>query len=329
MIWFLEGQSSQRDVIQAARRALPPQIMVYASHTSQRPEITSVADIALLEPKDANIRVDWVLKTAIANNIRVVLAGKKIAIYEARRADFAAAGITLVTGVQCVDQLRLESKAVFTDECRAAGLAVVPGIAVDNPEQLAAAYQQLQNTGAVCIKPVNGIYGAGFWQFNENIDPFTCLAYPDKRQIRFENYLQMFTESDNQRPQLVMPYMPGDEVSTDIVVEAGTPIAWVGRRKKGIYQYFENRGSAVDLALDAVSHFGLDGIISVQTKDDSEGRPHLLEINLRYSGGIAYTHLSGINLPGIFSCRRLGLAVPDSQWLENIQIKAITSAISC
>lgn len=177
------------------------------------------------------------------------------------------------------------------------------------------------------IKPVNGIYGAGFWRFDENVDPFSCIAYPDKRQIRFETYLNLFSGSKKFRPQLVMPYMPGDEVSIDVVVEAGKPIAWVGRRKKGIYQYFENRGPAIDLALDAVNYFGLDGIVSVQTKDDSEGQPHLLEINLRYSGGIAYTHLSGINLPGIFSCRRLALPAPKFNWLDNVCFKPITSAI--
>lgn len=328
MIWFLEGQASQREIVLAARHALPADIKVYASHSSQRPEITSAADAAFLEPKNLDQRVDWVLETAAANNIRVILAGKKIAIYEARRAEFEAAGITLVTGVQSADQLRLESKAVFTEECIAAGLAVVPGVAVDTLEELTACYKKMKDTGEVCIKPVNGIYGAGFWRFDDTVDPFYCLAYPDNRQIHFDTYLTIFKESNNSKPQLMMPYMPGDEVSTDIVVEAGTPIAWVGRRKKGIYQHFENRGPAVELALAAVSHFGLDGIVSVQTKEDSGGKPHLLEVNLRYSGGIAYTHLSGVNLPGIFSCRRLGLPVPDSHWQDDVRVKPVTSAIS-
>ena len=281
----------------------------------------------LLEPENIDARVGWVLDTAVSNKISVILAGKHIGAYEAHRAAFEAAGIALVTGVLSVQELRLESKAIFTDECLSAGLAVVPGIAVETPEELIASYEKLRAFGTVCIKPVKGIYGAGFWRFDEQADPFSCIAYPDNRRIRFETYLNIFSESDNRRPQLIMPHTPGDEVSTDIVVEAGKPIAWVGRRKKDIYQYFENRGPAVDLALDAVSHFGLDGIVSVQTKEDSQGKPHLLEINLRYSGGIAYTHLSGVNLPGIFSCRRLGLAVPDQSWLDGVRIKAVTTAI--
>ena len=101
----------------------------------------------------------------------------------------------------------------------------------------------------------------------------------------------------------------------------------MGRRKKGLYQEFEIDGAAVELAIAAAEHFKLDGIVSVQTKDAPDGKPHLLEINLRYSGGIAYTGLSGINLAGVFSCSRLNLPLPKNQWKEGVRIKPTTSAI--
>ena len=327
MIWFLEGQSSQREVILAAKRALPTTTKVYASHSDERNEITSCADVSLIEPKEINERIEWVISTALEQDIKVVLAGKNVAVYEERRRDFERKGITLVTGVQSIDQLKIESKAVFTQECTLAGLSVVPGTAVHTADELIQAYHAFSETGSVCVKPVMGIYGAGFWRFDDTADPFSCIAYPDNRRIPFSTYLEIFRSSKKSQHILVMPHMPGDEVSVDIVVESGKPIAWVGRRKKGLYQYFENRGAAVDLALNAVIHFGLDGIVSVQTKDDANGKPHLLEINLRYSGGIAYTELSGINLPGIFSCRRLGVDLPDNFWTDNVRIKTIATAI--
>tara|TARA_Y100001963_G_scaffold118820_1_gene165617 strand:- start:1599 stop:2591 length:993 start_codon:yes stop_codon:yes gene_type:complete len=327
MIWFLEGQSSQREVILASKRALPASTKVYASHSGDRKEITSCADVSLIEPKELNERIEWVIDTAVENDIRVVHAGKNVASYEERRGDFEKKGITLVTGVLSTDQLRIESKAVFTQECTTAGLSVVPGRAVCTADELIQAYLTLSETGPVCVKPVMGIYGAGFWRFDDTSDPFSCVAYPDNRRIAFSTYLEIFKASKKLQHVLVMPHMPGDEVSVDIVVESGNPIAWVGRRKKGLYQYFENRGAAVELALNAVIHFGLDGIVSVQTKDDADGKPHLLEINLRYSGGIAYTELSGINLPGIFSCRRLGIASPANFWTDNVKIKTVTTAI--
>ena len=65
----------------------------------------------------------------------------------------------------------------------------------------------------------------------------------------------------------------------------------------------------------------------MQTRDDAEGNPHLLEINLRYSGGIGYTREAGVNLPGIFAARRLGMPAPASVWRENVQVKAITVVV--
>ena len=104
-------------------------------------------------------------------------------------------------------------------------------------------------------------------------------------------------------------------------------MAWVGRRKQGLMQTFEREGDAVELAIKAARHFKCDGIVNVQTRDDAGGKPHLLEINLRYSGGIGYTREAGVNLPGIFATRRLGLPVPPSVWREDVQVKAITVVV--
>lgn len=328
MIWFLQGQSSQRDVIEGARSALPATIKVYASHTQDRPEITGMADVSWREPADDAERVDWVLAQAKAHGIKVILAGRKTAIYEDRRAEFEAAGITLVTGVRSPAGYRLDDKSVFTAECQAAGLRVVPAMTVTNQEQLAKAYTALAAEGPVCVKPTRGIYGAGFWRLEDDLAPFYALAYPDNRRINAQTFIDLYGASEAPQPQLVMPYMPGAEVSVDIVVERGEPIAWVGRRKHALTQSFERDGAAVDLALATVRHFDLDGIISVQTKDDDASVPHLLEVNLRYSGGISYTPLAGVNLAGIFACRRLELPVPTDQWLDGMQVKIISVAVT-
>lgn len=43
-------------------------------------------------------RLAWVIDTAKRHGIQLVVAGRNGALYEQHRADFAAAGITLVTG---------------------------------------------------------------------------------------------------------------------------------------------------------------------------------------------------------------------------------------
>lgn len=328
MIWFLEGQSSQRDIILGAIEALPTSVQVLASHRRDRPEITSVAHKSFLEPQDRRERIEWVIRTAIEHSIKVVVAGRVGGAYEAHRAEFEAAGLTLVTGGLSTRTFDLvDDKARFTAEAERVGLPCIPAITVKTAAELLAAYDAFRPSGEVCIKPVVGIYGQGFWRFKEGVDPFRCFADPDSRQVEFETYHRIFAATPSREPMLVMPYLPGSECSVDMVCEGGKVVAYVGRRKADVHQTFERNTPATDLAISAAEHFGCDGIVNVQTRDDAQGKPHLLEINPRYSGGIGYTRETGVNLAGIFATRRLGFPEPDQKWISGVRVKAITVAV--
>lgn len=328
MIWFLEGQSSQRDVILGAREALPPEVKIYASHRQNRPEITGSADVCFLEPEDQQQRIDWVLDTALTHGIKVISVGRAGHAFEAQRQRFTATGLDLVTGGLSLQSFAwVDDKSLFTAEAQRAHLACVPAITVTNAQELGQAYQSLRRQGEVCIKPSVGIYGQGFWRFKDQADPFRCFANPNAREVPFDTYLQAYRAAEQRAPLLVMPYMAGCECSIDMLCEAGQPLAYVGRRKQGLYQSFERDSAAVALALKAAAHFQCDGLVNVQTKEDAAGVPHLLEINPRYSGGIGYTRHAGVNLAGLFATRRLGLPEPKSLWQPDIRIKAISLAV--
>jgi len=327
MIWFLEGQSSQRDVIIGAREALPAEVKIYASHRQERPEITSLADVSFQEPKENAERIEWVIATALVHNIKVILAGRVGNVFEHARSRFEQAGLELVTGGMSMSTFDMvDDKSRFTAEAERVGLPCVPAITASNAEEMFAAYKTLSASGEVCVKPTNGIYGQGFWRFKADTDPFRCFANPDAREANFEMYMRAYCEGETPAPMLMMPYMDGSECSVDMVCEAGRAIAFVCRRKEGVFQSFERYSAAVELARKAAEHFGCDGIVNVQTKDDASGNPHLLEINPRYSGGIGYTRATGTNLPGIFAARRLGLPEPETVWRSNVRVKGITVA---
>ncbi|KOP51971.1 carboxylate--amine ligase [Pseudomonas coronafaciens pv. porri] len=328
MIWFLEGQASQRDVIIGARDALPASVRIIASHRQQRSEITGQADVALQEPLDNEERIDWVLENARAMGVSVIIAGRVGGVYEAQRSRFVAEGLDLVTGGTSLQTfMNVDDKSRFTAAAEAAGLACIPALTARNAEELQAAYEALSIAGEVCVKPVVGIYGQGFWRFKADVDGFRCFANPDARETTFKAYLDAYRQSEDLPAMLLMPYMPGSEVSVDMVCEGGKAVAFVGRRKVGLNQTFERDSEAVQLAVRAAEHFACDGLINVQTRDDADGKPRLLEINPRYSGGIGYTRETGVNLPGIFATRRLGLKEPETHWLEDIRVKPITVAV--
>lgn len=328
MIWFLEGQSSQRDVIAGAMEAINGRVKVIASHRQVRPEVTSGADIVLSEPVNDAERVAWALDKAIKLGVKVMLIGRSGNVFETHRAEFEAAGIDLVTGGSSESTFELvDDKSAFTAASIKAGLAVVPAITVTNADELAAAIAVTKMHDHVCVKPARGIYGMGFWRLEADADPFRCFANADSHTANEALYLQAYRESDNPKPLLVMPYMPGTECSVDMVVNKGKVVALCGRRKEGIFQTFFQSGDAVDLAVKAAEFFDCDGIVNVQTRDDADGVPHLLEINPRYSGGISYTRYAGINLPGIFAAARLGLSMPATEWVDGVKVKGVMSAV--
>ncbi|MDK2126927.1 ATP-grasp domain-containing protein [Parachitinimonas caeni] len=326
MIWFLEGQSSQRDIIQGAQEALPRHLPILASHRQHRPEITSLADTALVEPSHPRQRLDWVLDMAITRQIRVVQVGHSGQVFEPARAAFAAAGIDLVTGGMSARTFDLvNDKSCFTEYARQSGLQVVPAITVHDAEALAAAVDTLRaQQQMVCVKPAQGIFGLGFWRLSDHADPFRCFANADARVVNTRLFIDAYAARTERKPLLVMPYLAGSECSIDLVVEQGQVVAHAGRRKQGLHQHLFRNGPAVELAIAAARVFACDGIVNIQTRDDAAGTPHLLEINPRYSGGIGYTRLAGINLAGIFACRRLGLPPPAIHWQEDVSFKAIT-----
>lgn len=328
MIWFLEGQSSQRDVILAARQALQGRATILGSHRKHRPDITSVADIELQEPKAATARLAWILENAREHDVKLVHAGRDGASYERHRQAFLDAGLTLVTGALSLKNLQaMDNKGRFTRTCQSAGLAVPDTLEVHNVDELAAAVDELGNQFPVCVKPVVGIFGQGFWLLKKDADPFACFADPDLRVVETRRFIDAYADSQKQGPLLVMRYLPGEEHSVDIVCEAGVVIAAVARCKINGFQHLSREGDVIDLARQAAALFGCDGIINIQTRRDEDGKPFLLEINPRPSGGIGYTLAGGINLPGIFVTRRLGFDLPPDTWCGDITVRPVSIGV--
>lgn len=327
MILFLRGPSSKRDIITQARAALPAGTLIHAADPSDRPDIHDVADFAWREPREDAARPDWVLDFVREHGIRLVHAAYGGEIFDAHRADFEAAGAILVNGTRSPATFACEDKGRFASVCEAAGLAVVPAITVRTSAELRAAYDTLAGAVPVCVKPAEGIFGLGFWRLEARLDPFHSFACPDSHRADVESFIRAFDAKADRRPLVVMPYLDGDEHSIDMVCEDGETAALVGRRKSGLYQQFEKEGPAIELARACARHFRLDGLVNIQTREDASGRPHLLEYNLRYSGGSSYTALSGVNLAGIFVARRLSLPEPEQHW-TGARFKAVNTAVA-
>ena len=319
-IWFMEGVSSQKDIlaaVQQIRAAGDHAFRIIASHRTDRPEILSEADYAYLEPAKSDELLAFMKRVIEKHQVKAIHAGKRGMLLEKMRAPIEALGVQLSTGAHSLDTFELaDNKARFSEEMAARGFASVPSVQASRPAEVSDALVQLEAAQQLpCIKPVTGIYGMGFWILKRSASQLQALNNPDARIIHPDIFLTALTGAETAGetlpPQIVMPFLPGPEHSVDMLVEQGRVIAAVARSKNGSVQSLENQGSAYQLAVACAEALGADGLINVQTRNDHHGEPVLLEANLRPSGGIGYTLHSGINLAGLFALRQLGLINDD------------------
>ena len=332
MMWFMEGLSMQRDLIKAVRQGLPT-LFVLASHRQLRPEILGEASAACLEPDDPDRRLTFMATQIKRYGIQCIHVGRNGKWYEQHRADIESMRITLITGATTVAAFEIANdKTIFTDAMTTAGLPVVPSVRIDTVEELANYLDHPPFEGTLCVKPVCGIYGEGFWRLDPTVSAAHCLHYPDTRRIRPDVYLNIMRSNQCIQPLMLMPYLPGPEHSVDLVVEKGKTIVALSRKKSGMTQLIQRESVAIELAKQCAAVLSADGLVNVQTRDDAQGNTYLLEINLRPSGGVGYTLTTGTNLPALMVQRRLNWPVTahwfiDHQRFREKTVRPITTAL--
>ncbi|WP_114192971.1 ATP-grasp domain-containing protein [Edaphovirga cremea] len=338
-IWLMEGLSSQRDIIQGIKAFAQKKgadVSVIASHRNQRNEILSQADHSLLEPKEDDQRLSFILSIVDQLGIQAIHTGRNCLWFESHRQEIENSGAKLTTGAIGAPQCELaDDKVSFAQFMEKKGLPVVPSILVESVDELRRLLALSPfGTQPMCIKPVRGIYGMGFWRFDETVSPMAAFTHPDSRKVNAHLYISALEQAGIFEPLVLMPYLSGPEYSVDMLVERGKVLAAVARRKEGAFQYLENAGEAYELAISCAEVMQADGLVNVQTRNNASGQPVLLEINMRPSGGIGYTRYSGVNLPGLFAMRQLGLmsqqdiADEASSAFSPAMVRSVTDVIS-
>ena len=323
-IWFTQAHSCQRDLILTARHAIEqglfpqhPHVHLVASHREIRPEITGVADIALQEPP-LEERIEWVLATAQALQVKLIIAGRFGKTYLQHAQRFEAVGIGLMAGALHIDQLdQLNDKSTFTKRCLDAHLPVVPATTVYTGEQMQAAYQYWSAQGEVSVKPVHGVFASGFWHLDPNASPFDAFANSQAFKAHPQTFIQHYGNLPEPPAYLVMPFLNGLECSVDMFCQAGEMIAAVARYKhEGDYQTLHLQDQAIDYARSLACLFGCDGLVNMQARYSDQGMLYILEVNPRPSGGIANTFFSGVNVVHAALLKGLGYVVQPDQILS-------------
>lgn len=337
-IWFMQGLSSQRDILHGVKLFAQKNkfgITTFASHSNERNEILSVADYSLIESEEPQKSLQFIQENIQNHGIHHIHTGRNSYWFEEHRTAIESTGATLTTGATGAEWLTLaDEKITFARFMEQNGLPVVPSWRVNTLAELKAHLAAPPFCDSpVCVKPITGIYGMGFWRFDDKASPMAVFNHPEHRMVSPQQYIAAASASGSFKPLVLMPYLPGPEFSVDILADKGKILAAVGRRKEGAIQYLVNEGCAWELACACARVMKADGLVNVQTRNDVHGNPVLLETNMRPSGGVGYTLHSGVNLPGLFAAFKLGLMSEDAviknakDSFSPVAVRTITDAI--
>ncbi|MBM2915722.1 carbamoyl-phosphate synthase large chain, partial [Escherichia coli] len=125
------------------------------------------------EPEDPQKRLQFIQETIQTYGIHHIHTGRNSQWFEEHRSAIEPTGTTLTTGATGVDWLTLaDEKVTFAQFMEQKGLPVVPSWRVNTLAELKTHLAAPPFTDSpVCVKPVTGIYGMGFWRFDDSASP--------------------------------------------------------------------------------------------------------------------------------------------------------------
>lgn len=149
-----------------------------------------------------------------------------------------------------------------------------------------------------CVKPRKGVNGHGFWML-ANVGPTDHLLHPEDRMMRKEIFLAALRmqETDGPiTPLVMMDYLPGPEVSFDLLANNGRILKYVARTKLARGQVIESPHFLEGVVASLAAQFTLHGLVNLQFRQAKDGSWKVLEINARPAGGSIYAEEYGANL---------------------------------
>ena len=274
-------------------------VQLFGSHVDAAAPMLAACDQRLPEPSvDDPGFVDQMLQTCLRWNIDVLLPVAGQSLIAHRLADFRAIGTAVICPPPGAVDLLADKAATYR---ALPGHSLVPPFRVITSaggfdEALADLDGLWTQDRPLIVKPTAGV-GADGVRFLTRTEPgLVSLLGPVGPVVGSATFRRALAEATHVPPLVVMPYLDGPETSVDVLASRGRTLAAVPRSKVGRQRVLGGDPVLPGLAAELVERFELDGLVNVQFRS-FQGRPALLEINTRPSGGLYQTALAGVNLP--------------------------------
>ena len=250
-----------------------------------------------------------------------------------RKADFEAFGVRVM--VDDYDKIApLNQKQDAYALMREWGAAPVPDFEIVTTAQgFAAAYQKLADQyDQVAFKFVHDEGGKSFRLIDNTRSGYASLFHKQTTRMTYSDALAALSERESFPKLMVMPYLPGAEISVDSLKTEDGIILLPRVKDATRVERMEYRSDILEMCRAFYEKCPLEMPCNIQFKYRKDV-PYFLEVNTRMSGGIQMAcAATGVNIPNIALNKLLGIRKkwvnrPVTTYVTHVETPVVFSAI--
>lgn len=283
----------------------------------------NVCDEWYVEPvlKDEEY-VEFCLSFCKEHSVDIFMPRRGMLAISKNKSKFESIGVkVMVDDFKIVDILNHKTEAYELFSKRQIGY--VPDYrTVTNVNDFLEAYEFiLDKYKQVCFKFIKDEGGKSYRLIDNNRKGYAALFKKQNTRMTLSDVVDALSERDEFSPIIVMPFLPGDEVSVDCL-KTDSGIVMLPRVKDATrVEKIKYDSKILEMCEDFYAKIGLECPCNIQFKylDDI---PFFLEVNTRMSGGIQMSCLaSGVNIPNLAVNKLLGRK---KEWNNSKEEKCIS-----
>lgn len=321
-VWLNHWFSTAYNIVQLLKEG-KSDLLVVGSHPDQHSPIEAVCDEWHCEPHlKGDEYAQYCFEFCLTHAIDVFIPRYELVSISRRKEDFERAGIKVM-----VDDFTTVS--MLNDKAKAYEL--LGGLGIDNIPD----YETACNIGSfenayiklskeyenICVKFASDVGGKSYRLIDNAIDAYGALFKKSTTRISYQDLLRALEKRDEFPKMMVMPYLPGEEVSIDCLTTHTGTIAVSRTKTTSRIEKVEFTGDLIEECNRILERVPLENPCNIQYKF-LDGKPYLLEINTRMSGGIHMScAASGINIPLIALYKLLSI---DTTWEMSMRSNLVT-----
>ena len=321
-IWMNHWFSTAYNIVNLIKQD-DPSFFVIGSNEHIGSPIRKACDEWHQEPtlKD-DAYVDYCLEFCKANRVDVFLPRRGMLDMSKQIARFEAIGTkVMVDDYSLISVLNNKNEAyeLFEKE----GIGIVPDYRIIRTvEQFKRDYFELiDQHEQICFKFVKDEGGKSFRLIDNSRTGYAALFKKQTTRMTYDAAVAALSEKECFPPIMLMPYLPGEEISVDCL-KTNSGIIMIPRVKGATrVEKIRYDTDILTTCKHFFEHIPLEMPCNIQFKY-LDGVPYMLEVNTRMSGGIQMPCLgSGVNIPNIAVNKLLGI---EKQWANNYEEKQVS-----